>query len=152
MSGDYACYYNQNIECRGGDCTECGWDPYVSEKRLEAFLKRNGIKRKDTERKVVDAEDIKLRIKRDCIPLAEKGYSAFNVLVKAMKCIDQAALKNVEEVTHCEECMYWILDDEETEGTPACKNESSPCRGARMIGKDFCPYGKMKNQEEEKEE
>lgn len=29
------CKYNENVECREGNCLKCGWNPKVAKKRLE---------------------------------------------------------------------------------------------------------------------
>lgn len=164
------CHYNQNIECEQRTCTECGWNPYVSEKRLEDFYKRSGIEKKDTSKRIVNAEDVKLRIKRTCLPMAEKGYSAYSVLVGVMKCIDQAEqvkiyspesanpiskeLKNLVEVVYCKECVKVDRpgEQERGKGMARCASEKSPCRGRLVKMDDFCQYGEVKKQEKNYEE
>lgn len=101
-----ACYHNSSIECEERKCAECGWNPSVSEKRLDAFLMKLGIKKKDTSKRVINATDIKLRIQRNCIPLAEKGYSAFSILAETMRCIDSAESLNAEEAICYKECVH----------------------------------------------
>lgn len=148
----YVCFYNPNVECKERNCEGCGWNPSVSEKRLDAFFKRAGIKKKDIRERPVNALDIKLRIKRNCIPLAEKGYSAFNVLVQVMKCIDSAETLTAKVVTYCKTCAYAEHDNpKEERAVFCCKNDKSPCGGRKVREKDFCAYGEQMRKEGQNE-
>ena len=35
------CPFNQELRCQVADCDYCGWNPEVSERRLEEFLQAN---------------------------------------------------------------------------------------------------------------
>ena len=37
----YICPFNPECRCLVADCDYCGWNPEVSERRLEAFLEKN---------------------------------------------------------------------------------------------------------------
>lgn len=37
----YICPYNEECRCQVADCEICGWNPAVSERRLETFLQAN---------------------------------------------------------------------------------------------------------------
>lgn len=37
------CRFNEGVACNGGDCSACGWNKEVSDRRLEAFLGRVGV-------------------------------------------------------------------------------------------------------------
>lgn len=41
------CTFNRNIQCNSqGNCDRCGWNPVVSEKRLEKIKRGNARKQK----------------------------------------------------------------------------------------------------------
>lgn len=41
----YSCKYNEGVECHPGKrpCDKCGWNPKVSQARLEKFCKEHRI-------------------------------------------------------------------------------------------------------------
>lgn len=34
------CRFNGQVDCRGGKCYACGWNPAVSERRIEVWMKK----------------------------------------------------------------------------------------------------------------
>ena len=49
----YICHFNDACRCWVADCDYCGWNPDVSERRLEAFL--HAIK---DEEETIDGEEL----------------------------------------------------------------------------------------------
>ena len=45
----YICPFNNECRCQVADCDYCGWNPEVSERRLEAFLQASQDKEKKDE-------------------------------------------------------------------------------------------------------
>ena len=41
----YSCRYNESIQCQEMNCSACGWNPAISERRLRKILKRYGVEK-----------------------------------------------------------------------------------------------------------
>lgn len=54
----YICHFNDACRCQVADCDYCGWNPEVSERRLEQFLHGNQDEEETTVKKVVDLNPI----------------------------------------------------------------------------------------------
>ena len=54
----YICPFNNECRCQVADCDYCGWNPEVSERRLDAILKANQYEEDTTVKKIVNLEPI----------------------------------------------------------------------------------------------
>lgn len=45
----YICHFNDACRCKVADCDSCGWNPEVSERRLEQFMQESQNKEETTD-------------------------------------------------------------------------------------------------------
>ena len=143
--GMHVCKHNQNIMCQERNCGHCGWNPVISENRLDAFRKKHGIKKKKTNERLINAVDIEARIRTCVEPLAEKGYSTWRILAEVIKCIHTSKTIIAEE-TKCFECIYsrQPVNIRGSEDHLICGMSQSPCYRRRVNQEDYCRYAEKK--------
>ena len=92
------CRYNENVLCEKMDCGNCGWNPVISEKRLEEFRKKNGVQKERPRTRLIDAVSAAARILTVITPMVEKGFSQHRILAEVMKCISASRTVGVEAI------------------------------------------------------
>lgn len=63
--GYYICPYNRECRCQIADCDYCGWNPDVSENRLEAF--KQNLQEEEMVKRVVDINPIIKELAEQCL-------------------------------------------------------------------------------------
>lgn len=142
----YVCRYNENIRCMDRDCGKCGWNPAISESRLEAYQKKNGIKKREPKTRLIDAVSAVARIATVITPMVEKGFSQHRILAEVLKIISASRIIEAEPVTRCYECKYSeeSNDTSKKAGTLVCCNKQTPCNRRTVSQEFYCPYGERK--------
>lgn len=139
------CRYNQNILCMELNCSTCGWNPVVSSRRLELFLKKNGIKRQEPQKRLIDAMDASERIRTGVLPMVEAGCSPWGIYAEVMKCLNACTAVDTEPI-RCQECAF--SREAARNGSVdslVCQNADSPCNRRKVPREYYCPYGERKD-------
>ena len=98
----YICPYNERCRCQVADCDFCGWNPAVSERRLEEFCNSVGIKKERTMLRCIDAIDLAIKLRKSIEPMIRRECKPKTVYAVVMKCIAAAPTITMDAAC-CEE-------------------------------------------------
>ena len=132
------CPYNPQCRCQIADCDFCGWNPAVSERRIEALLQEDHNEEDEAVKRIVDLNPIIKELADWCLVTKGLECSILGTVIDKLR-----SVKSVDavEVIRCKECQFCSYNS---------SNDTYKCRSMRgmyrmVAPEEFCSWGERKN-------